>query len=184
MNPESIHQWEENWNALTDQERHQVKRLLLRHTHIPNANDAAEEKLTPGERVADKVAATMGSWRFIIIQSIVLSFWIVLNALAWIHHWDPYPFILLNLALSFQAAYSAPIIMMSQNRQASKDRLSAEIDYRINLHAEAEVAGIRIVMDDLVGNQWVTLMEMQAEQLRLLTEIESLTTEVRNLRQS
>ena len=92
-----------------------------------------------GDRVADSVAAGMGSWPFIIIQSIILAIWIVLNVVAWSQHWDPYPFILLNLALSFQAAYAAPFIMMSQNRQASIDRAAAHSDYQINAKAELEI---------------------------------------------
>ncbi|MGH6981404.1 MAG: DUF1003 domain-containing protein, partial [Stellaceae bacterium] len=92
-----------------------------------------------GSRVADIVARVVGSWRFIIIQSILLVIWMVLNAVAWIEHWDPYPFILLNLALSFQAAYTAPIIMMSQNRQSEIDRQAAQHDYDVNLKAELEI---------------------------------------------
>ncbi len=86
------------------------------------------DKLSIGQRIADVVASTMGSWSFIIIQSTILFFWIVLNITAYIEHWDPYPFILLNLALSFQAAYAAPFIMMSQNRQQDIDRRQAEND--------------------------------------------------------
>ena len=92
-----------------------------------------------GDRVADRVAAIMGSWSFIIIQSVLLIIWIVLNVIVYLRHWDPYPFILLNLALSFQAAYAAPVIMMSQNRQASIDRGAAEADYGINAKAELEI---------------------------------------------
>lgn len=92
-----------------------------------------------GQRIADLVAATMGSWRFIIIQTTILVFWIGLNVTAFIMHWDPYPFILLNLALSFQAAYAAPVIMMSQNRQQEIDRKEAENDHRINIKAELEI---------------------------------------------
>src|SRR5271154_2927652 len=92
-----------------------------------------------GERIADSVAATMGSWKFIIIQSIILLIWIILNVTALVEQWDPYPFILLNLALSFQAAYAAPFIMMSQNRQAAIDRLAANHDYEINCKAELEI---------------------------------------------
>ena len=95
--------------------------------------------LTSGQRIADTVAATMGSWRFIIIQTTILLFWIILNIAAWMKHWDPYPFILLNLALSFQAAYAAPFIMMSQNRQQDIDRARAENDYRVNVKAELEI---------------------------------------------
>jgi uncharacterized membrane protein len=94
---------------------------------------------TFGDRVADKVAAIMGSWSFIIIQSVLLIIWIVLNVIIYLRHWDPYPFILLNLALSFQAAYAAPVIMMSQNRQAAIDRGAAEADYGINAKAELEI---------------------------------------------
>jgi uncharacterized membrane protein len=92
-----------------------------------------------GDRVSDWVAATMGSWRFIIIQSVILLVWIILNVTAYVQRWDPYPFILLNLALSFQAAYAAPFIMMSQNRQAAIDRNAAQHDYTINAKAELEI---------------------------------------------
>src|SRR5258708_6416143 len=109
------------------------ERQRIRHVHrhkpVININKIDAEKQTTGQRVADGLAAVMGSWAFIIIQAIILMFWITLNVIAYINHWDPYPFILLNLALSFQAAYAAPIIMMSQNRQAPKDRLMGEQDY-------------------------------------------------------
>jgi uncharacterized membrane protein len=92
-------------------------------------NKLYDASLTLGQRVADGVATTMGSWHFIIVQSVLLAIWLALNITELIFHaWDPYPFILLNLALSFQAAYAAPIIMMSQNRQSAKDRLQAEQD--------------------------------------------------------
>ena len=104
----------------------------------------AREKRGPmdfsvGDRVADWVAATMGSWNFILIQSAILVVWIILNVTAYVRQWDPYPFILLNLALSFQAAYAAPFIMMSQNRQAAIDRAAAQNDYQINAKAELEI---------------------------------------------
>ena len=122
---------------------------ILRHSVSRNANEVDEERLTFGQRIADTVADTMGSWRFIIIQSSLLVAWISLNVTAWINHWDPYPFILLNLALSFQAAYAAPFIMMSQNRQASKDRIAAEIDHQVNAKAELEVGMLLKRIDDL-----------------------------------
>ncbi len=122
------------------------EKVRIRHSHrhppVKNINQIQAEKMTTGQRVADKLATVMGSWAFIIIQSIILTFWITLNVIAYINHWDPYPFILLNLALSFQAAYAAPIIMMSQNRQAAKDRLMAEQDYVVNIKAEEEVKSI------------------------------------------
>ena len=104
-------------------------REVRRKQRASAAPDVASQ-LTPGQRIADSVAVTMGSWRFIIIQSTVLLAWVALNITAWIQHWDPYPFILLNLALSFQAAYAAPFIMMSQNRQQDIDRKEAENDYK------------------------------------------------------
>jgi uncharacterized membrane protein len=117
--------------------QYQHGRLVAR-----DINADFEARRTFGERLADRIAATMGSWRFIIIQSRLLLGWIGLNVLAIAQHWDPYPFILLNLALSFQAAYAAPIIMMSQNRQAIKDRLAAENDFEVNRRAEDEVRAI------------------------------------------
>jgi uncharacterized membrane protein len=116
----------------------------FKHQHPPveNVNEIFDEQLSVGQRAADWVASIMGSWMFIIIQSIILFFWIVLNIVAWVKHWDPYPFILMNLVLSMQAAYAAPIIMMSQNRQAAKDRLEAHNDYQVNQKAEEEVRAI------------------------------------------
>jgi Protein of unknown function (DUF1003) len=99
----------------------------------------AVARLTPGQRIADAVATVMGSWSFIIVQSAILFVWITANLVVAIRGWDPYPFILLNLALSFQAAYAAPVIMMSQNRQQDIDRKAAENDYRINVKAELEI---------------------------------------------
>jgi uncharacterized membrane protein len=119
-------------------------RFRHKHDHPPliNVNRKHDDSLSTGERVADRFAEVMGSWIFIILQSLILSGWIALNIVAYMRHWDPYPFILLNLALSFQAAYAAPIIMMSQNRQADKDRLMAEQDYQVNMKAEQEVKAI------------------------------------------
>ena len=139
----------------------------FKHAHPPvqNVNEIFDEHLTVGQRTADWVANTMGSWSFIVIQSIILFFWIVLNVVAWIKAWDPYPFILMNLVLSLQAAYAAPIIMMSQNRQAAKDRLEAHNDFIINQKAEEE---IRVIMEHLEAqNQAIAqihqmLLELQA----------------------
>jgi uncharacterized membrane protein len=111
------------------------------HT-IHNVNTLEDEHLTLGDRIADWFAGVVGSWRFIIIQSIILAAWIFLNVVGWVQHWDPYPFILLNLALSFQAAYTAPIIMMSQNRESMKDRLRAEEDFLVNKIAEDEIRAV------------------------------------------
>lgn len=123
--------------------------LLLRRIASRNVNEVEEEQMTLGQRVADKVADTIGSWPFIITQTVILTVWIILNITAWINHWDPYPFILLNLMLSFQAAYSGPVIMMSQNRQAAKDRLAAEIDHQVNTKAELEINNLIRRLDEL-----------------------------------
>jgi len=123
---------------------------VLRGMVSRNVNEIEEEQMTLGQRVADKVADTIGSWPFIITQTIILTIWIILNSiLVLIGKWDPYPFILLNLALSFQAAYSGPVIMMSQNRQSAKDRLSAEIDHQVNTKAELEINNLMVRMDEL-----------------------------------
>jgi len=117
-----------------------------------NINKEYQEHLSKGDRIADALADYIGSWRFIILQSIILIIWMILNLVAWMHHWDPYPFILLNLTLSFQAAYSAPIIMMSQNRQETKDRLRAINDYEVNLKAEVEIQKLHEKMDMIIKN--------------------------------
>ena len=122
------------------------KRFKHRHLPIKNVNEDFEKQLTFGQRASDRIANIVGSWPFIIAQSVFLTIWIILNVAAVIRHWDPYPFILMNLILSMQAAYTAPIIMMSQNRQAERDRLEAHNDYIINQKAEEE---IRAVMDHL-----------------------------------
>ena len=124
--------------------------------------------LTVGQRVADTVAATMGSWKFIIIQSVILLAWIVLNITAYIEHWDPYPFILLNLALSFQAAYAAPFIMMSQNRQQDIDRMAAKNDYQINVKAELEIELLHQKIDQLRETEVLQLSDSIKELTALL----------------
>jgi uncharacterized membrane protein len=130
-------------NAITDithrLHEQEIKLLAQLRSARRSKTDRAEPEFSMGDKVADKVAATMGSWPFIIIQTGILLVWIVLNVTAYVENWDPYPFILLNLALSFQAAYAAPFIMMSQNRQASIDRAAAQTDYGINAKAELEI---------------------------------------------
>lgn len=127
-----------------------------------------------GDCIADWVAATVGSWKFIIIQSIILTLWIVLNVNVLIKHWDPYPFILLNLVLSFQAAYTAPIIMMSQNRQAAIDRQDAKHDYEVNLKAELEIELLHDKINLLREEEILELARMLQQQQQQLTRIESL----------
>jgi uncharacterized membrane protein len=108
-------------------------------TEILNWQKAHKEKLTVSDLLADKVAMFMGSWRFIIIQTVLVIIWMTLNLVGFLYHWDEYPFILLNLVFSTQAAYAAPIIMQSQNRQSERDRHHAEADYQVNLGAKNDI---------------------------------------------
>jgi len=166
-------------HPLTEGESRAPRAVLNRQTgEIRNMNEVEAERLTAGQRAADLVARHMGSWRFIIIQTSVLLLWLLVNSLAWLHNWDPYPFILLNLVLSFQAAFAAPVIMMSQNRQAVRDRLDAEQDYAIDRRAELEVVAIHARLDELAGRQWEALVTLQREQLELLRRIEEVSREV------
>jgi len=100
--------------------------------HLHPANKRRHDERTKSEQLADRVTAVFGSWKFIIVQTMIVVLWISLNLFAAIHHWDPYPFILLNLVFSTQAAYAAPLILLSQNRQADTDRIRAEHDYETN----------------------------------------------------
>ena len=129
-----------------------------------------------GESAADAVAAAMGSWRFIIAQSIVVGAWITLNLLALVHHWDVYPFILLNLLFSTQAAYAAPIIMMSQNRAAAKDRRrddheAEEVSALLTLNTR-QLALSETAVEILKGN--TTMLNQHTDELAILTEIRSI----------
>ena len=135
------------------------------HDHPPvrSVNDMAAQSMTLGQRVADRVATAVGSWPFIIVQSLMLCLWMSFNIyLAAMEHahpgylkaWDPYPFILLNLVLSFQAAYTGPVVMMSQNRQSEKDRLMAENDFEVNKKAERE---IEVIMQHLAHQDTLLL---------------------------
>lgn len=152
-------------------------KLLDRLRERKPAQNPPKERLSAGERLSDAVAATMGSWRFIIIQSVLLSFWVILNVVAIVKHWDPYPFILLNLMLSFQAAYAAPIIMMSQNRQASIDRLDAKHDYEVNVKAELEIELLHDKIDLLREQEIVELRKLLIEQQQQIRRLEELLLE-------
>lgn len=134
----------------------------LRRKRAARRKEAAESP-TYGQRVADWVATLVGSWRFIIIQSCLLVVWIAINVIAVVQHWDPYPFILLNLLLSFQAAYTAPLIMMSQNRQAVIDRRNAAHDYDINVKAELEIETLHEKIDLLREQEVVELTRLLRE---------------------
>jgi uncharacterized membrane protein len=147
-------------HELHDEEARLLSELrVLRRSQRALAPKVVTAPLTSGQRIADLVAATMGSWRFIVIQSALLVLWVTLNLTAYIRHWDPYPFILLNLALSFQAAYAAPFIMMSQNRQQDVDRREAANDYRINVKAELEIELLHEKIDQLRDKEVLALTQ-------------------------
>ena len=106
-----------------------------------------QQSLNFGQKLADAVATGMGSWRFIIMQTIIVACWMLLNVIGLVAHWDPYPFILLNLLFSTQAAYAAPIIMMAQNRQGERDRMQAMNDYQTNVEAKKEIEALQIKLN-------------------------------------
>ncbi len=135
----------------------------------------AVTSLTLGQRLADKVARTIGSWRFIIFQSTAIVIWITGNVLTGKGAWDPYPFILLNLLLSFQAAYTAPAIMMSQNRQSEQDRRHAENDYEVNVKAELEIELLHDKIDLMKEKELLALTDAVRD---LSSKLESLTNHI------
>ena len=160
------------YDKLTKHEKHVAHHITERTPISENVIQNYTEQLTFGQKMADKVASFGGSWVFIILFMLVLMAWIVLNSFILIQlgsrSFDPYPYIFLNLILSMLASIQAPIIMMSQNRQAHKDRLSAEHDYEVNLKAELEIIGLHEKVDSLRQEQWKELILIQEEQLKLL----------------
>jgi len=156
---------------LNDLDRQVIESLQSGELVSQNPDDEIGEAATFGERMADHVATFGGSWTFIISFTATLMVWIVVNAIGlMVQPFDPYPFILLNLVLSSLAALQAPIIMMSQRRQETKDRMRAENDYRVNLKAELEIRQLHEKMDHQLAQQWDKLAEMQQIQIELLEE--------------
>ena len=125
-----------------------------------NWHDKHHETLSFGNHLADTVAKGMGSWRFIIIQTILVILWMSLNIVGFMAHWDVYPFILLNLLFSTQAAYAAPIIMMSQNRQSDRDRVQAQADYQTNIDAKHEIEALAILLKSIEVEKLDKIIEM------------------------
>lgn len=160
--------------ALPASEQQVVQRFLARARISRDTTSEFEDDRTFGQRVADRVAHFGGSWTFILLFACTLAAWVVLNSMVLARRgdaFDPYPYILLNLLLSMIAAMQAPIIMMSQNRQAAKDRLEAAHDYEVNLKAELEILSLHEKLDHLRDAQWGELVAMQQEQIRLLTQL-------------
>ncbi len=159
--------------ALTELEHEVISSLTDDDLVSENVDTDFQTKLTVGQRIADKVADFGGSWKFIIIFLLTMFAWMVVNSYLLIKHpFDPYPYILLNLALSCLAAIQAPIIMMSQNRQEDKDRARSIQDYKINLKTELELRLLHQKMDHLLNQQWERLMQIQELQLEALDDVE------------
>jgi uncharacterized membrane protein len=141
-----------------------IDELTQRNVAIIAEMEKAESNVrSRGERVADRIAAWVGSWTFIITQTVILLLWILLNLVAWMNHWDPYPFILLNLALSFQSAYAAPILMISQNRQAKLSERRNHLDLQINMLAEQETTEILRLLRLLCEHSGLNLAETDGQ---------------------
>jgi uncharacterized membrane protein len=152
-----------------------LERLAYLRSRQP-ARSAILRKSSRGDKIADVVTDIVGSWRFIIIQSCLLTIWIILNITAWIAHWDPYPFILLNLALSFQAAYATPFILMSQNRQSTIDRENAQQDLDCDIKAEMEIELLHEKIDALKTKEIADLHLLIQAQSETIAKIEKLLT--------
>lgn len=155
---------------LSDRERRVIGSWLKRQPVSQDINQQFREQLSFGQRLADRVAAFGGSWTFIFLFLAGMMAWMLINTDK-TEAFDPFPFILLNLILSCLAALQAPVIMMSQNRQASKDRLEAHYDYEVNMKAEMEIMDLHAKLDRLRDSQWSELIALQQRQVELLEEI-------------
>ena len=160
---------------LSELEQEVLERLQNQELISANIDTAFEQRWSFGERLADRLAAFGGSWSFLLLFGLFLLLWIVMNSLVlfW-RPFDPYPYILLNLILSCLAAIQAPVIMMSQNRQESKDRLRAQHDYKVNLKAELEIRQLHEKLDHLLSKQWERLVQIQEVQMEQLSELNRL----------
>ena len=157
-----------------ENEQRVIERLTQRLHISRNVSREYEETLTFGQRLADRLAIFGGSWTFILLFLSLLLLWIALNTVVLVRvskPFDPYPYIFLNLILSMLAALQAPVIRISQNRYAAKDRVAAEHDYEVNLKAELEILALHQKIDTLHEKQWMELVAMQQEQIRLLTKL-------------
>jgi uncharacterized membrane protein len=158
-------------DSLTAAQRRILERLVHGVHVTRDVNREFTDARTFGQRLADRIAAFGGSWPFIGLFFAALVGWVVLNGVLRGRAFDPYPYILLNLFLSMLASLQAPIIMMSQNRQAAKDRLDAEHDYEVNLKAEIEIRTLHEKLDQLRDEKWSALVALQDEQIRLLERL-------------
>jgi uncharacterized membrane protein len=158
--------------GISDLEKEVTETLRKQELLSSDLNAAFDKNLSFGSRLADRVAEFGGSWKFIILFTSIIVVWITMNSIAYFTgHFDPYPFILLNLILSCIAALQAPIIMMSQNRQEDKDRMRAENDFKTNLKAELEVRILHSKMDELLTHHWHSLMNIQKMQIEMMEKL-------------
>jgi uncharacterized membrane protein len=157
--------------TLTDRERDVLEQAITKRALSVDTSTVFDEKSTFGQRLADAVASFGGSWTFLIGFGVVLVAWVVTNLLLSRSAPDPYPFIFLNLLLSMLAAMQAPVIMMSQNRQAAKDRLVTGHDYECNLKAEIEIMALHDKVDQLRNDELRQLLAKQQEQIALLSRL-------------
>ncbi|WP_439640427.1 DUF1003 domain-containing protein [Nevskia sp.] len=161
-------------SKLSRSEQRVIDRVARRLHVSRDTQRAYEDAMTFGERLADRIAAFGGSWTFILIFLGLLAAWVLVNTVILSRvgtPFDPYPYVFLNLILSMLAAIQAPVIMMSQNRQATKDRAAAEHDYEVNLKAELEILALHQKVDTLRERQWIELVEMQRRQIELLERL-------------
>lgn len=159
-----------DFDALSPRDQRVLTRIARRARISRDVHAEFEEGLGFGARLADKVARFGGSWTFIVLFGLLMLAWAGLNTVVLAHRaFDPYPYVFLNLVLSMLAALQAPVIMMSQNRQAARDRLAATHDYEVNLKAELEILNLHSKVDQLRDRQLVELIRSQEEQIRLLT---------------
>ncbi len=169
-------------SRLSEREKQLIQKMLRKEPVSRDIGHEFDESLTFGQRVSDTIARSAGSWPFIIFFFVFLGTWIAINSLILPSSgkaFDPYPYILLNLFLSMLAAVQAPIILMSANRQAAKDRAEAAHDYEINLKAELEVMSLHTKIDQLREEQLDSILEIQEQQLLLLKQISDILVEAR-----
>lgn len=169
---QAAHRWfAKSFDNLSHAERHLIDHLMQHKVVAKDVNEAYVDDMSFGERLADKVSRFGGSWTFIIVFALVLVGWTGINS--WVLHkpFDPYPYIFLNLMLSMLAAVQAPVIMMSQNRQAAKDRMDATNDYKVNLKAEIEIMGLHEKLDQMRNDQLQLMLMKQQEQIDLLLKL-------------
>lgn len=136
-----------------------IKKVIVEFMAAPEPS-LHRIKLSFGQRLADSLAAAIGSWPFILVQTAIVIIWVSLNVTAYVQHWDPFPFILLNLAFSTQAAYAGPIIMMSQNRQAERDRQHAAMDLETDIQAKEEIEALRTALTRLETQKIDQILEL------------------------